>query len=217
MKTKFNLLGIIILTIIMGGCYSQNKQNNFDYGRVENNKYFNSFFDFEITLPTDWIVQTKEQVKNMVKTDNTLVAGDDSNMKAVLKASEINSAYLLSVFQFERGSAVKYNPGLTLIAENVKNFPGIKSGSDYLYQSRKLMEKSQLKYDYIDKEFSKETINGTDFYKMNAEIKYMGLDIKQIYYSKIIKGFSFNAIISFINDKQKQDLLKSINSMKFKN
>lgn len=217
MTKKIHLLGIFFLILIPNVCNSQDKPKDFDYGRVENNKYVNSFFDFEISLHTDWIVKTKEQMESLTKAGKDLVAGDDSKMKAVIKASEINTANLLSVSQFERGSAVEYNPSMVLIAENTKNFPGIKIGSDYLFQTRRLLDQSQLKYDYIDKEFTKEVINGTDFYKMNAEIKYMGLNIKQVYYSTILKGFSFNVIISYINDQQKQDLLKSINSMKFKN
>lgn len=215
MKTSF--LGFFLLTITAIGCKTQGKPIDFDYGHVENSKYVNSYFDFEITIPTDWIVQTKEQMDNMAKTGAELVVGDDSKLKAVVKASEINSANLLAVYQYERGSAVEYNPSFVLVAENIINAPGIKIGSDYLFQSRRLLEQSQFKYDYIDKEFTKEIINGTEFYKMNAEINYMGLNIKQIYYSTIVDRFSFNVIISFINDQQKLDLLKSINSMKFGN
>lgn len=217
MKVKFSISVILFLTIFMTICNSQDNPMDFDYGRIENSQYVNSFFGFEITLPTDWIVQTKEQMEDMTNRGKALVAGDDSNMKAVLKASEINTANLLSVFQFERGSAVEYNPSFSIIVENIKNLPGIKTGNEYLFQAKKLMEQSQLKYDYIDKEFSKEVVNGTDFYKMNAEIKYMGLDIKQIYFVTIQKGFSFVVITTFINDQQKQDLLKSIYSMQFKN
>jgi hypothetical protein len=214
---KINLLGFLLLTITAIGCKTQNKTNDFDYGHVENSKYVNSYFDFEITVPTGWIVQTKEQMDNLAKTGAELVAGDDSKLKAFVKVSEINTANLLAVYQYERGSAVEYNPSFMLVAENIINAPGIKTGSDYLFQSRKLLEQSQFKYDYIDKEFAKEIINGTEFYKMKAEINYMGLNINQIYYSTIVDRFSFNVIISFINDQQKLDLLKPINSMKFGN
>jgi hypothetical protein len=47
-------------------------------------------------------------------------------------------------------------------------------------------------------------------------LNYMGLEIKQIYYSTVLKGFSFNVIVSYISDEQKEILLKSINSMSFK-
>ena len=51
---------------------------------------------------------------------------------------------------------------------------------------------------------------------MDAHLNYMGLEIKQIYYSTVLKGFSFIVIISYISDEQKETLLNSINSMTFK-
>lgn len=214
---KTNLLVYLLLTITAIGCKTLNKPNYFDYGRVEKNKYFNSFFDFEITIPTNWKVQTKEHMDNLVKTGGKLISGDDSNLKAVVKATEINTVNLLAVYQYESGSAVEYNPSFMIVSENVIHAPGIKTGSDYLFQSRKLLMQSQFKYDYIDNEFTKEIINGAEFYKMNTEINYLGLNIKQIYYSTIVKRFSFNIIITFINDQQKTELLKTINSMNFGN
>jgi hypothetical protein len=215
MKMKLNLTILFLVTIVLNSCNIQSKPKSFDYGRVENNKYVNSYFSFEMNVPSQWIVQTKEQMENIANEGKNLVAGDDAKMKAALNAADVNSANLLSVFQYERGAAVEYNPSIALVAENIKNFPGIKNGSDYLFQVRKLLEQSQLKYDNLDKEFLKEVINGIDFYKMNAEIQYGGLDIKQVYYSTISNGFSFNAIISFVNDEQKEVLLNCINSMKF--
>jgi hypothetical protein len=132
---KTNLLRFLLLTITAIGCKTQDKPIDFDYGHIENSKYINSYFDFEITIPTDWIVQSKEQMDNLSKTGAELVAGDDSKLKAVVKASEINTANLLAVYQYERGSAVEYNPSFMLVAENIINAPGIKTGSDYLFQT----------------------------------------------------------------------------------
>lgn len=214
---RTNITITVFFTFVTLFVYCQEKSIDFDYGVVENNKYINSFFNMEMTIPTDWVVQTKEQTEELAETGKQLVAGDDAKMKAVMKVSEINSAFLLSVFQYEKGSAVEYNPGISLIAENIKNYPGIKNGSDYLFQARRVMEQSQFKYDHLDKEFKKEVINGTLFYTMNARMKYMGLNIKQVYYSTVSNGFSISAIISFTDKKQKKELLKSINSMKLGN
>lgn len=214
MKTKLSAL--ILFAIITSTCYSQSKPIDFDYGRIENSKYLNSYFDFEITIPANWIIQNKEQMEKMAKAGMDMVIGDDANLKAAVKVSEINTTNLLVVNQYERGSAVEYNPGIVIVAENIKDYPGIKTGSDYLFQVRKLLDQSQVKYDYIDKVSSREVISGIDFYKMNAGIVYMGIEIKQIYYSTVLKGFSFNVIISFINDEQKADLITAINSIKFK-
>jgi hypothetical protein len=213
---NFKILILPILIFITNISNAQTQPKGFDYGHVEDNKYINSFFDFDMILPNDWFVQSNEQIENLAKIGKKLVAGDDSKMEALLNASEINTAYLLMMYQYERGSAVEYNPSISIIAENIHNSPGIRKGSDYLFHARKLFLQSQLKYDYLDEEFKKEVINGVDFYTMNAKITYLSLIINQTYYVTIKDGFCFMVICSYINDEQKQEMLKSINSMKFK-
>jgi hypothetical protein len=215
MKAKVTLIGFLILTIIITNCNQKGKPKNFDYGHAENNKYLNSFFGLELTFPDNWIVQTKEQTENLSKMGKEVIAGDDKNLKAALSASEVNSANLLAVFQYEVGSAVEYNPSFMLVAENISNAPGIKTGSDYLFQARKLLKQSQVQYSYIDDEFKKEIINNQEFYTMNCSIDYMGYKINQVYYSTIREGFCLSTIISFINDEQKNNLERIINSMNF--
>jgi len=155
MKINLNFIRITLLTVLTLSCSPNGKPIKFDYGKIENNKYINSFFGFEMELPPNWVVQTKEQMENLSKMGKELVAGDDENMKAVINASEINSANLLAVFKYEVGAVVDYNPNLMLVAENLKNTPGIKTGSDYLFQSRRFLKQSQIQYDYIDEEFQK--------------------------------------------------------------
>lgn len=214
MKTP--IIAVLFFAILISGCKVETTPDNFDYGKVEGNKYVNSYFDLEMDVPADWFVQSQEQMDNITRVGKDMVAGDDENMKAIVKASDVNTANLLGVFQHEYGSAVQFNPNFLVIAENVKAAPGMRTGSDYLFQSRRLLTQSQFQYDRIDESFEKETINGTDFYKMNAEVSLMGITIRQIYYSAILKGFSFNVIISYSSDEQKDALLKVINSMTFK-
>jgi len=216
MNNKVSLLIFSAVAIISISCNSQNTKD-FDYGHVEGDKYINSFFDFEMDIPKGWVVQTKERMDNLTNSGKDLIAGDNENLKAIIKASEVNSANLLQVFQYEPGSPVDYNPSIMLVAENIKNAPGVKSGSDYLFHARKILAQSQVKYDHIDTEFKKEVINGSDIYTMNAEINLNGINIRQIYYSTIRKGFSFITIVSYVTNQQKKDLMKTVNSMQFKN
>lgn len=216
----FNIKMIVVCLLSVGvfNAYSQEASIDkpFDYGTVENNIYSNSYFDFNMTIPTDWSVQSQEQVDHLSKIGKKLMAGDDEQMKAVLNAVDIQTAYLLAVFKYEKGTAVDYNPGFILISENIVQSPGIKTGSDYLFHARKLMEQSQLKYNHIDSDFKKEVVDGVDFYTMNAEMKYMKLSIKQVYYSTIRNGFAFSVVISYVTKDQKKELLKVIESMQFK-
>lgn len=216
MKISIKHYGFIFLIMMSSICNSYGQLENFDYGHVDDRNYQNDYFGFTIKLPLEWVVQTKEQTENIANTGKKLIAGDDENMNAVIKASEVNTANLLAVFQYELGSAVEYNPNIMIVVESLKNAPGIKNGSDYLFQARRIVQQGQFKYDYISEKFDKETINESDFYKMDTQLNYMGLEIKQIYYSTVLKGFSFNVIVSYISDEQKEILLKSINSMSFK-
>jgi len=208
-------LSPIVFLGLLCGCSGEKAPADFDYGRVQDNKYVNSFFDFEMKVPADWVVQTQEQMENITKVGKEIAAGDDQRMKAILKASDVNTANLLGVYQYEYGAAVDFNPNIMLIAENISHAPGIKTGGDYLFQSRRLLMQSQFRYDHLDEKFEREQINGTDFYKMNASINHMGIEVRQTYYSAIVKGFSFNVIISYANDDQRKSLINLINSMTF--
>lgn len=215
MKVKLNLIGLLFLTIIFTGCNFGGKPDNFDYGHIEKNKYLNSFFGMELTVPDNWIVQNKEQTENISKMGKKMVAGDDENLQAVIEASEINTANLITVFQYEVGTAVDYNPGFMLVAENIKNAPGVKTGGDYLFQTRKILKQAQVSYNYIDNNFTKLSLDNQNFYLMNCSIDYSGIRIKQKYYSTIVNGFALTAIISYMTDEQKDSLEKIINSIKF--
>ncbi len=214
MKKKIYVL-LIILSTIITSCKTNSKPENFDYGKVENHIYRNAFFNLKISLPPEWIVQTKEQTEELVKKGSDLVTGDNNNLKAIIKASEVNSAYLLTLFKHEVGAAVNYNPGLILIAENLKQFPGIKNGADYLFHTRKFLKQSQIQYNNIDDNFEKVKISNQEFYKMDLDLNHGNLNIKQSYYSTIKNGFSINFILSYINNEQKKELEEILNTLIF--
>ncbi|MCX6238485.1 MAG: hypothetical protein NTY07_13160 [Bacteroidia bacterium] len=98
MRTKFYLIGLLILTVLTVGCNSNGKPKDFDYGHIENSRYLNSFFGLVLALPSEWVIQSKEQIENIAKLGKNLAAGDNINLKAVISASEVNTANLLVVF-----------------------------------------------------------------------------------------------------------------------
>ena len=198
MKITLNWIYTVVIISLLTGCASQGTPENFDYGSVTDNIYTNDFFKCTINLPEDWVVQSREQTEQLTEMGKEIATGGNEELETIVKASEINSASLLTVFQYEIGSPVEYNPNIMIIAENVSHAPGIKKGSDYLFQSRNFLEKSNMQYDYLSEEFVNVMINGAEFYRMDAHINYMGLEIKQEYYSTIRDGFSFDMIVSYI-------------------
>ena len=190
-------------------------KESFDYGKVENNVYSNKFFNFKMNVPEKWQIQSKQQTKEILKSGEKVVAGDDKTMQAVIEASKINTANLLVVFKHKVGAAVDYNPSFSVIAENLKAAPGVETGNDYLFHTKKLLKRSKVNFSYVSETFEKENVGGVDFYKMEVHVNYAGLTIKQIYYSTVIKRFALSVIISYINDKQKEKLNGVISSIKF--
>ena len=203
-------IALIITTII---CCGSGSKKRFDYGHIKDNTYFNSFFGLEVKLPPNWIILRQEQLKNMKEKGIKLLT-NNKNLSAIIKASEVNTANLLGICKYENGAPVDFNPSLVLVAENLKDYPGVKTGSDYLFHASKLLKQVQLEY-YIDEEFEKETINNQEFYLMNTSINMMELDITQIYYVTIRNGFALGIIITFIDDEQKKELERAVKSMKF--
>jgi len=201
---------------IFAACGAKEMPKDFDYGKVENSTYKNSFFDFEIEIPEDWAVQSQEAMNSINEQGRDLIAGDDEKFKSQLKASEVNSANLLGVYQYELGSEVDYNPSFLITAENISKADMVANAKDYLLQARKLLQQSQLQYDEIDEQPTAVSIKGQKFYKMNASITLEGMTIRQIYYTAIMNDFAFNVIVSYINDEQRDQLMKVLDTMKFK-
>lgn len=195
--------------------YAQKEQAAFDYGKIVDSTYVNTFFKVKMKLPHGWVIQSKEQVDNLTKKGRELISGDNENMKAILKASEINTANLLTMFKYEQGAAVEFNPSLMLIAENMKDMPGVKTGADYLFHARRLILQSQMKYDSLDQTFGKKTIGGKEFYLMNAFITHMNLHIHQVYYSTVLNGFTYNAVLSFTSKEHQLELENVLHKSKF--
>ena len=215
MKNMLCISGLIFSCLIILGCEGQETQTNFDFGRIEDNIYTNAFFNMKMTLPTDWVVQSEQETEEVMEEGRKLIAGNDKNLESVIKASEVNTANLFMIYEYELGSAVDYNPSLLLIAENLRNAPGIRTGADYLFHARKFLAHAEVQYDHIDEEFGEVDISGVPFHLMNTNINYLGNDIKQRYYSTVLHGFSLNMIITYVDDEQRAELEKSINSLTF--
>lgn len=215
MKQVMNLMVLVLSGIVVQACLSIGKPANFDYGHVKNGKYYNKYFHMVMDLPEGWVVQSRQQMDEIASRGKKIIAGNNKIKNAEMTVAEINVANLLGVFKYKIGSVTYFNPSISLVAENVRSHPDIKNGSDYLSQARKVLENSSLHYDSLPDVFKKEIINGAEFYHMDIQLTRMGIVIKQKYYATIIKGFSFNMIITYVNDDQKDVLLKSIRSAMF--
>ncbi len=186
-----------------------------DFGAFTQSVYRNNYFGLSVTLPADWIIQDQDAQDRMMKAGVKMVTGDDKNLQLAVKASELNVVNLFSVFNFPVGSPVEFNPSIMAVAENMRQFPGIKSGKDYLFHARKLLESSQVKVTF-PKEVYPQKLGGVDFDVMAVKIAVGNLVVKQNYYVAIIKGYALGFIISHNTDEELATLQKILDSVTFK-
>lgn len=214
MKDKVNFMSVLCLVLIMFSCSRVEHKKKFTYGKVENNIYTNSFFKFTITLPTGWIVQTKEQTNKIVSLGKISAVGNNKRLKAIIDASELRSTYLLTVFQHEVGAQVDYNPSLMIIVENIDFSPEIKTGKAYLNHTRTLIKQTPFHYN-LDKKIDKININSNVLYVMNSSLEHKNMRIEQEYYSIIRNNFAISIVTSFSNEDQKESLKETLGTLRF--
>lgn len=213
-KKRIYLLFLLLLTLVTA-CKKDTKPADFDYGHLENGNYLNTYFGFTLSLPRGWMVQSQQQMDKMTKEGAEFASGDNKELKAQMKASEVNSANLLSVFKYSQGSVAKFNPSLMLVAENLRNFPAIKDGEHYLFQVRNMLQQTKLHYQSIDSVYGHENLGGRDFSRMNSVMLYQDLQIHQSYFSLLSKSFSLSAVISYTADSDRVALEKVLHSIKW--
>jgi hypothetical protein len=214
MKNSFYSL-LILLAIFSFSCKNPGKPKDFDYGRVQNGKYTNKFFQMEMNIPETWAVQSRGMMDSLSESSKDVVAGNNEDLKKAIDASKIKSANLLGVYRHPIGTVEEYNYGLVMVAENLSVNPEIKTGSDYLAATKKLLKMSQVTVAQIDESSSRSEINGQEFYSMHARLNVTGIEVDQIYYSTIRNGFCITTIISYTADDQKKELEKLVESIKF--
>lgn len=182
----------------------------FDYGTVANGKYSNKFFNLEMNIPEGWHVQDTEQMQGLVdKTKEIAKEEGDEIMTKSLNTADITTANLLMVFRSEVGTTPDFNPNFILTVENMQNHAWVKTGKQYLDNTKKLMTQSKMNLtDFSDGE--KTTLGGMDFYSMSYSQEVNGMKLQQTIMVTIKKGFAILLISSYDGSEQKEEIEKRV-------
>jgi hypothetical protein len=205
---------IIVCIIIFFGC-SKNASREVDFGTIENSVYRNKYFGLTITIPAEWSIQDQESRQRIVETGTEIMAGEDKNLKAVIKASELQVVNLLFAFKHPLGTPVTSNPSIACIAERIRQTPGIKRGKDYHFHARKLLESSQMDVSF-PRDISSVKLGDVDFDIMYVQMALPGITVQQEYYATVMKDYALSFVVSFSNEKEKAELGKILDSIVLK-
>jgi hypothetical protein len=215
MKQTGLLLILAIASItLFAGC-SEQTSDDIDFGTIRNSVYQNEYFGVSVHLPPEWIAQDQNARRKLQESGGTMLAGDDKNLQAAVKASEMTTVNLLTVFKHPMDKPVPFNPNLICVAERVDHIPEIKKGTDYLFLSKKLLETGRMKVSFPGEIFT-ESFGGREFGVMHVEISMPGMTVRQKYYAAVMKGYALTFIVSFSTDEEESSLHDILKTMTFK-
>ncbi len=215
MKKTIYLFGLLLL---VAACNNKKAiPEEFDYGKVENHVYRNTYFDFRVSLPEAWAVKSQAEMDALQKQGHDLIAGDNSSLKKTIKAAEVNTATLLMTSKYP-GQDQADNPNFIAVAERLSSLAkaanNIENGKDYLEATKKLMAQSAMKFEQ-EGDIVKSDLAGKEFYKMTMKLDAGFVVVHQDYYATILNDFALAFISTYVSDPSKEELQGILNSIKF--
>lgn len=215
---------MLLFVILLTGCnqvpglnHQASIPENFDYGKIKDNVYSNDYFNCSMKLPATWAIQSEEALNEMSEAGKKLFAGDDKAVQQQLDIASIKTANLLAAFKYPIDSITgEFNPSIILIAENV-SLANLETGKEYLKASQQVLKRSNIEYEFAADEFERHDISGREFYSFTAKMHVSDdIQISQDFFSTIIKGFSFNVIVTYFDEQSKKELYDVMKTLKFK-
>ncbi|MDC0257459.1 hypothetical protein OAK35_01820 [Crocinitomicaceae bacterium] len=219
-------LSLLLALFVLIGCQPDNKNRDkrlkdkdvpvdFDLGEAKNGTYKNKFFGFSFVYNEDWSLQSYDDMERIMQMGSDAFS-ENEKKEQLLDAAKVRTANLFGVFKHDIGS-IESNPNMLMIAENIKQFPSVKYGDEYLELIRELWgQQTQLKISQVGT-IQPVKVGGKEFYKMQAEltIPYSG-KAYQDYYCIVDKGFALVFALSYTESEELNELEEIVKSMKFK-
>jgi len=200
--------------LLLAGC-EKKASDEIDFGSVENSTYRNNYFGMSMKIPAGWSVQDQDTQKRLMDAGAKVASGDDKNLQAVMKASELQTVNLLAVFKHPVGTPVPFNPCIMCVAERIRHMPGIKSGKDYHFHTKKFFQSGQMEVSFPKEIYTKQ-IGGVDFDIMTLQMSIAGQIVKQKQCATVMKGYALLFVVAFTNDEEEAELAKILESVALK-
>ena len=185
-----------------------------DDGEMNGTTYTNHYFNFTMAVPDGWYPIDQKTIDALNEQGRKMLAGDDKNMDANLKAAQQNTFTLFTTFQKPPGTPGTFNPAVSCLAEKVGHLPGIGSGHDYLLLIKNTLKMGQMKVNIADT-ITPVNFSGKEFHVLNIELPMGNLTIKQSFYATIQNDYALAFVTTYQDDSQNSVIQKSLQSMRF--
>jgi len=200
----------LTISIILLLCFYANAQQpQVDRGLVRDGTYVNNGFGFTYTYPKDWTVHgeaTNERIREAGKQE---IIASGALSKGSAEASLKNTHYLLTVFQHPVGTpGITFNPGVMLIAERVDHAPGIKTGKDYVLNTRAILKRTGAQIS--DEEPTEHRFGDWQFFRASYNLEVNRVPLVQVHFATVVKGYALLFIFLAQDEKSADEIAKSM-------
>ena len=199
----------LTISIILLLCCYANAQSQVDRGLVKDGTYINNGFGFTYTYPKDWTVHgdaTNERIKEAGKEE---IVASGALSKGSVEASMKNTHYLLTVFRHPVGTpGITFNPAVMLIAERVDHAPGIKTGKEYILNTRSILKRTGAQV--TDEEPTEHRFAGWQFFRANFALQINGIPVIQAHFATVVRGYALLFIFMGPDQQSVDEIAKSM-------
>lgn len=160
----------------------------FDIGYVEENVYYNDFFDFEFEIPDTWDYKLDKEQK-ILKRAIKEVYSDDNELRHYIDPADVELAFLLLMTKkYVYGD--KYTTSIILLVERI-DAESTFTGAQYLDAAARGLKISNPKAKISKDPYTKQQFGGKTFYGLFTKSKVGNVKVNQTFYATIIGDFAF--------------------------
>jgi hypothetical protein len=185
-----------------------------DKGTVNARTYTNDYFDFSIEIPDGWVIQSDEEEAKLSEAASEKLHDANAQMAGKLDSVEQDVLQLLSIFKFQVNTTEEFNPSFIVMSERLpKDIHNINEPA-YLGITKQQLEQTGL-YQTYEQQKMPVSLDGENFYMLRVSSKQRDV-VTQEFYTKIKNGrYALIIILSYINEKQKQELHTLLERLSF--
>jgi len=217
MKTLSLLILALFVQISNVNSQSDEMPKYFECGQVIDGKIDCPYFKFIYEIPQNWVALSDEDMSKIVNRGVDPEGKEKDAMKPIkkkIKTKDLPSAFLLWTLKYEFGSSVLSNPNIIISIDNLSFNKDIQDVAQFQSKIFESGNEFNITMEYVNEDFNTIEISGVSFRAM--DLKSVGdYEQYQTHLTTFKQGFALTITLAYTNQVEKEEMMKSVEGMKF--